>query len=103
MLCRTRRDHIEAFQNHGCYLPLLNDAQNWTHIVTSGPCHPAVAPAPSLASIQNALAERMGSAHRHAGRCCKRKSPDHFVPVSRSYVEAFKSLQTFDLYLVIES
>jgi hypothetical protein len=54
------------------------------------PRHPAVAPALSLASVQNAMAERMESAHRHAGKRCKRKSPDHSVSVSRSHVGTLK-------------
>jgi len=35
MLCRSCRDHIEAFQNHGCHASLLSDIQNWPVIVTS--------------------------------------------------------------------
>jgi hypothetical protein len=36
MLCRSCRDHTEAFQNHGCHLPLLSNIQNWHDIVTAG-------------------------------------------------------------------
>jgi len=72
MLCRSCRDHVEAFQNHGCRVALLSNIQCWPYIVTlaSSPRRGAC-PRPLLPS-KNAMVERMESAHRHTGKRCTR-------------------------------
>ena len=104
MLSHSCRDHTESFQSHGFRVPLLFNVQSWSYIVTlaSSPRRGACPCPDALASDQNAMAERMETARRHAGTGSTevlKMSPDHFVVMARSRAGAFK---LFDLLMLID-
>jgi hypothetical protein len=91
MLCRSCRDHIEAFQNHGCYVPLLSKCPILSIHRGFGLVTPPWRLPSSLASVQKCHGGTNGKCAPTHWQALHKESPDQCVTVARSHAGALNS------------